>query len=442
VLLRFSLALPFSLYTRFYAPYNSRVSNGWMRHYRNQPTQPTCIRGVVMSAHHPTAPAKPVKPGKPYPDYPLFPHAAGVWAKKIRGKTHYFGPWSDPDGALEKYLAEKDYHHAGRKPKGNPDEVTIKVLANSFLNQKQSLLDSGELSPRTWREYKDTCDMLVMKFGKKRLVTDLGPDDFVRLREWMASQWGIYRLSNVIQYTRSIFKHAYDAELVDRPIRFGPGFKRPSQKTIRLERARRGAKLFTAEEVRQLLDAASGQLKAMILLGINAGFGNSDCGTLPRSALDLAAGFITYPRPKTGMPRRCPLWPETVEALGEALENRPQSKLEEHADLVFVTKYGHSWAKETPDGPITKKMRKLLNELHFNGRKGIGFYTLRHTFRTIADAAKDQPAADYIMGHEVPHMSSVYRETISDDRLKAVSNHVRHWLFPDQRQGPSAGSWK
>ena len=29
---------------------------------------------------------KPEKPNKPNPDFPLFPHAAGVWAKKIRGK--------------------------------------------------------------------------------------------------------------------------------------------------------------------------------------------------------------------------------------------------------------------------------------------------------------------------------------------------------------------
>ena len=65
----------------------------------------------------------------------------------------------------------------------------------------------------------------------------------------------------------------------------------------------------------------------------------------------------------------------------------------------------------------------------FHGRKGLGFYTLRHTFRTVADEAKDQPAADYIMGHEVPHMSGVYRETISDARLRAVADHVRAWLF-------------
>lgn len=79
---------------------------------------------------------------------------------------------------------------------------------------------------------------------------------------------------------------------------------------------------------------------------------------------------------------------------------------------------------------MTKEVAKLLKALHINGRKGLGFYTLRHVSRTIADESKDQPAVDFCMGHEVAHMSSVYRETISDDRLHAVVDHVRKWLFP------------
>jgi integrase len=245
-----------------------------------------------------------------------------------------------------------------------------------------------------------------------------------------------------------MFKYGYDAALIDKPIRFGPTFKRPATRIMRAHRQKIGKRMFEASELRAIIDAADQPLKAIILLGINCGFGNQDCGTLPQSALDLENGWVDFPRPKTAVERRCPLWPETVKALREAIEKRPKAKRAEHNKLTFITKYGHPWAKKngivetkegdvtkttTPvDNPVTKEMRKLLDELKLY-RPGLGFYALRHTFETVAGSSRDQVAVDHIMGHVDASMAGTYRESIEDKRLLDVTTHVRKWLFPRQK---------
>ena len=78
------------------------------------------------------------RPEKPYPEFPLFPHATRRWAKKIRGKMHYFGPWDDPDAALALYKAQADDLHAGRTPRaGTAEGLTVRRLLNLFLTAKQ-----------------------------------------------------------------------------------------------------------------------------------------------------------------------------------------------------------------------------------------------------------------------------------------------------------------
>ena len=72
-----------------------------------------------------------------------------------------------------------------------------------------------------------------------------------------------------------LFGFAYDSELIEKPIRFGQQFNKPTKKSMRLDRAKKqekhGLKMFQAEEIRQLADGASVQVKAMILLAVNGG---------------------------------------------------------------------------------------------------------------------------------------------------------------------------
>jgi integrase len=375
------------------------------------------------------------KPDKPREDFPLFPHATGRWAKKVRGKLHYFGPWSDPQAALEKWLNERDDLLAGRKPRGARQGLTVLDLCNRFLFAKEHLVNAGELQQRTWDDYKAAADRIRKTFGEGRLVEDLQADDFDVLRAKLAKNRGPIPLGNEIQRVRSIFKYAFDASLIDKPVRFGPSFKKPSRKSVRHARHARGLQMFEAAEIRALLAKAGVQLKAMLLLGVNCGFGNNDVGTLPIAAVDLSRGWINYPRPKTGIARRCPLWPETVKALKAAFAKRPAPKDEAHEGLFFVTKYGKPWAKSKVDNPVTKETRKLIDDVGIE-RPGLGFYGLRRAFETVSGESLDQVAVDHVMGHSPPDsdMSAVYRQRITDDRLLAVTEHVRKWLFPKSKK--------
>ena len=193
-------------------------------------------------------------------------------------------------------------------------------------------------------------------------------------------------------------------------------------------------------EIRQLIDAADVPFRPMILLGVNCGFGNHDCGQLPLPALNLESGWIEYPRPKTGIPRRCPLWPETIQAIREALAQRPESAAFAGAGLALLQSNGRPWVRETEKNRtdnVSPHFRDLMRKVGLY-RAGLGFYTLRHVFRTVADAAKDPVAIDLIMGHSDSSMASHYRERVDDARLQAVAEHVHTWLFGTEPEGGQA----
>jgi integrase len=382
------------------------------------------------------------KPAKPNPDFPLFAHATGRWAKKIRGKFHYFGHWENPDGALQLYQEQRDHLHAGRTPRNPNGSLTVRDLANRFLTAKQHLADTGEITTRTFNDYYAFCERLGVCLGWDRLVDDLASDDFERLRAKVAKKWGPVALGNEIQRVRSVFKFAFDSGLIDKPTRYGPMFKRPSKTTLRQVRHAKGERMFEPKQIRAMIDGAGVQLRAMLFLAINCGFGNSDVAKLPIAAFDMRRGWVKFPRPKTAIQRRCPLWPETIKAVREAIAARPAPRDRGDSGLVFITSQGRRWAKDTPDSPIAKETAKLLRKVKIN-RKGLGFYALRHVFETIGGETRDQVAVDALMGHDpaANDMARVYRERISDERLKAVTDFVHDWLLgPGMKIRTTSGS--
>jgi len=383
------------------------------------------------------------KPAKPRKDFPLGAASNGQWCKKIRGKIHYFGIWSNPEAAEHEYLRQREYLQAGRLPPAKSNTgIRMSDLCNRFLNAKRALRDTGELSGRTFVDYHAACADILEHFGKARLVEDCGPDDFDGYRAKTSKGRGLHHIAKRVTQVKMLFGFAFENELIEKPIRFGQQFSRPSMKSMRLHRARKqekhGLRMFEAAEILQLIDVASPALKAMILLAANSGLGNSDLANLPKSA--IKGTWLQFPRVKTGIDRRIPLWTETQQAITEAIEKRPRAKDPADAGLCFISHTGKKWVRTGPNGTsvhdlISNAFSKLLKKLDMK-REGLGFYALRHTFETICGGCGDQVATSAIMGHTSNDMASLYRERIDDERLLKAVNHVHAWLFgkPDSAE--------
>ena len=228
-------------------------------------------------------------------------------------------------------------------------------------------------------------------------------------------------------------KHGYVT-----PDFWGDAFEPPSKKAHRdantVRQATKGSREFTPDELQTLIDKADKvtshyPLKLWTLLGINGGLGQSDIDAMTRHHIE--GDRLVFPRPKTGIKRIIPLWPETAAALNAWLAKVPPER-----DKLFTSVTGKELHGAKTLNIVTKEFKRLCDAL---GVKAKGHYSLRRTFRTIADELPDQHAVDLIMGHEPQITGRSYVQSVNHARLVAVTDHVRNVVMKPSTADGSAG---
>ena len=135
-------------------------------------------------------------------------------------------------------------------------------------------------------------------------------------------------MSNHISAIKAMYHWAVDNEIIDTA---------PNLKAIKKISPQKIEKpIFTVTQLNKLLDSANTQMKAMIWLGLNCGFGCTDCAELKWENFDLKKARVCFPRGKTGISRNLPLWPETVQVL---------QQVQKSGELVFYTSRGNPWVR-------------------------------------------------------------------------------------------------
>jgi integrase len=348
-------------------------------------------------------------------DHNLTEHPRG-WVKTINGKTRWIcsktaAPTAEDADRI--YVEKFQELWRAKSIPTTKGALLVRDLCNLWVDRQHQRFEAGEISKVSYLEYEDSARDFADAVGSGTRLEHLAPNHFADARALFASRFAAHRLSKWLILTRSMFKWAMGHPLRLRAPDYGDCYDLPKRKQFRVERAARGRQIFTADEIHLLLELANPAMRAVILLGVNCAFGQTDICSITSAAIHTNTSWIVFPRTKTAVPRRIPMWPETAAA-------------------ISVLEHGKRLFGYTANG-INANWRRLLSRA--KGVEQIGFYGLRRTWRTWADNARDQRAAETIMGHVLGDVGSLYVDHVSDSRLIAVSNHVRSRLFTGYVEG-------
>ncbi|MBN2272499.1 MAG: tyrosine-type recombinase/integrase, partial [Sedimentisphaerales bacterium] len=191
---------------------------------------------------------------------------------------------------------------------------------------------------------------------------------------------------------------------------------------------------FSSNQIKKLLQAANSKMKAMILLGLNCGFGCTDCARLKWTDIDFDNGRVQLPRSKTGVSRNLPLWPEAMRAL---------KKVPKSGQLVFYTEEGYPWVRTvlkikedgneryTTVNAVTSMFARLLKKTRIEVQRGTGFYALRRTAATLAAKSGDPFAVQRLLGHVNLDMATRYVQDVSEQTDRVIENSRKYLLLKE-----------
>ena len=350
--------------------------------------------------------------------FPLTLHPTGQFCKKIKGKLYYFG--TDKKTALERYLEQAAYLHTGKgsKPNSASNNLSLKTACNLYLDYQESRATIAEITRSYVYDQTRLLRDFVKYIGPNCIVSNISTIDLQNYRKKLVKTGkAADTINNRITAVKAMYNWALDNGVISNT----PNLK--AIKKVVISKAEKP--IFSVAQIQKLFDSACTQMKAMILLGLNCGFGCTDCAELQWKNFDLKNGRVNFPRGKTGIGRNLPLWPETVGVLKEI----PKS-----GELIFYTSKGNPWVrvikstdknkreKHTKENAVSKKFSKLLKKAGLKTAKGVGFYTLRRTAATLAARSGDPFAVQRLLGHADLKMATTYVQDISEQTDRVINN--------------------
>lgn len=217
--------------------------------------------------------------------------------------------------------------------------------------------------------------------------------------------------------TNTYNKHVRVLELVFRVLTRKAGLTvNPWSEIARKTENKASRRELTVKELNAICNAASGELQALLVLGIYTGLRLGDCCTLRWSEVDMDRRMILRVPNKTARRKATPVHVPIHLTLAAFLARTPVTKRHGFVLPGFAAQY------KTNDSDVAKGLRKHFIacgiQVHKDGTGGetgsrasveVGFHSLRHSFVSLCRQANAPlSVVEAIVGHSNPSMTRHY----------------------------------
>ncbi|HET9105362.1 MAG TPA: tyrosine-type recombinase/integrase [Solirubrobacteraceae bacterium] len=268
--------------------------------------------------------------------------------------------------------------NAGHTP-ARARRLTVDEVQDDWFAHLDELQVAGELRPRTVASYKDGVRLHFMPTFASRQLASITPDDFVdwhdNQRRSGAAAWSIRARWMGI---RGLFGYAARTGLI---------LANPCDLLVRRERPKPGRakqRYLTTDEMRNLLQRASGQGSTVIPLLLFSGLRASEVLGLTWSEIDFADQVIRVRHQMSRTGERVPVKTDAgrrdvilMDELAQVLRKRRlAARFSQPEDLVLGNGVGNTLG-------YTRLLRAFSEAADAAELRGVTPHTCRHTFASI-----------------------------------------------------------
>ncbi|MFZ0828298.1 MAG: tyrosine-type recombinase/integrase [Verrucomicrobiia bacterium] len=250
----------------------------------------------------------------------------------------------------------------------HPDILTLRDVSKEIAEEYASGLNHGKFSPSTYNKHLNLL-MLVFRVVKHKAKLTSNP--------WESPKRG--------------------------------GFLQRKRMTANSRRE------LTIDELRTVCQAAKGELKTLLALGIYSGLRLGDCATLRWGEVDLPRAMIRRIPNKTARRNPKPVIVPVHPVLLEILSETPLKKRVEYVLPELAALYNHRTDMVTDMVQRHFKTHGITLHKPGTGKGGkravieVGFHSLRHTFVSLCRESNAPLAVvESIVGHSSPAMTRHY----------------------------------